>query len=128
MGNNYNKNNPCPICNGKDYCGWVRSRNGILVCCHRIIDLGKEEKVNGFDNHVYYHMYTKNGTGVYEEEEQFLTSRNNFKNGVAVSYKSNDQNSIILYGPRRDPWEKEPEYLDKVYREFLKGMKMDNMP
>lgn len=124
MSNNYNKNNPCPICNGKDYCGWVRSRNGILVGCHRIIDLEKDEKVDGIDGRKYYHLYTKNGTGVYEEEEQFLTARRTYKNSTGTFCRIHNGNNDILNKIKKDSWEKPPEYLDKVYRDFLKGMKL----
>ena len=42
---NFTKHNPCPICGKPDYCGWVKSRNGILIGCHRDQNIKINEKI-----------------------------------------------------------------------------------
>lgn len=72
---NVTKKNPCPICGKSDYCGWVNSQNGILISCHRVLDVPKDFVMDGIDGKRYVSIRTKNGCGIFEEEEQLIKAR-----------------------------------------------------
>ena len=122
---NFNKNNPCPICGKPDYCGWVKSQNGILIGCHRNQNIKLNEKINGYDGNDYILVRIKNGVYVYEEENQLKNARLEFF--LRTNNKTNKNLNLEQFENRENPVTDKNLYkiadvktLNQVYSEFLK--------
>lgn len=122
---NFTKHNPCPICGKPDYCGWVKSQNGILIGCHRDQNIKINEKINGCDGNTYILVRIKNGVYVYEEENQLKNARLEYS--LRVNEIKNKKPNLEHFKKKEDIIKKENIYdvadvkrLNDVYTEFLK--------
>lgn len=116
---NFNKNNPCPICGKPDYCGYVKSQNGILIGCHRDKGVKINDKIDGIDGKAYILIREKNGTYVYEEENQLKKARLDYSlNRERIKNKNANMSDFEKYEILKKE-ELDVEKLNLVYSLFL---------
>lgn len=131
--NNVSKKNPCPICGKSDWCFSLPSEDGKITFCHRVLSGIKEERTLGTDGKVYVFIKSTNECGLFVEEEQhkrFMEQNkynNSYDNYISKCKELNKvKDKYADYEVEEAVKEREPEFLDKVYRRLLDLLVLEN--
>lgn len=130
---------PCPICGKPDWCYWLPTEYGELLCCART-SAEQDTVVTGKDGNTYYVKKPRTAQGfcIYEPAElkQFLYEKWCMENGKTprAKYAGVGTINFVPNAGKKRPSDEElsdrianPERLDEVYRTFLGLLKLEKM-